>query len=88
MFSEASNSGFIEDLDYGDESGSAGSSSSDDKIDMHKITFKMPDEFEDSKYYLYKIWEMMELEHRDIKKQRMYRIEQQIEGEDFTSTFH
>ena len=48
----------------------------------------MPDEFEDSQQYLNKIWEMMRMEHRDIKSKKMNKIEQQIEGEDFTSTFH
>ena len=68
--------------DYDDEV-----SSSDDSIDLREITFKMPDRFIDSKHYLNMIWEMMELEHRDIKRQRMYRVFQQIIREDFTSTF-
>ena len=70
------------ELDYGDELVSI-----DDEIDMRAITFKMPDRFIDSKHYLNMIWEMMELEHRDIKRQRMYRVFQQIIREDFTSTF-
>ena len=71
------------ELDYGDESGS-----SDDSIDMHEITFKMPDKFKDSQNYLHTIWKMIELERKDINNQRMYRIKQEIEGEDFTSTFY
>ena len=70
-------------LDYGDESGS-----SDDSIDMHEITFKMPDKFKDSQSYLLTIWKMMELEHKDINNQRMYRIKQEIENEYFKSTFY
>lgn len=71
------------EFDYGDESESI-----DDQIDMHEYTFKMPDKFSDSKDYLNTIWQMMYMEQREIKKQRMYKIKQEIEGEDFTSTFH
>ncbi len=42
----------------------------------------MPDQFRDSQDYLFKILEMMDLEHQDIKKKK-YEIEQQIQGKNY-----
>ena len=57
------------DSDYGDEF-----YYSDDSIDLREITFEMPDRFTNSLEYLYTIMEMMDLEHRDIKRKK-YKIE-------------
>ncbi len=57
------------DSDYGDEF-----YYSDDSIDLREITFDMPDRFTNSLEYLYTIMEMMDLEHRDIKRKK-YKIE-------------